>query len=141
MEIDSGVSCTTNGDYITITKSTSGEKFVRVPVTVSNDWEFSVEIAELGTSQYATFVFNTSYWGAITSGTVTVNLNDSTSNYNHTATVGDILKVRYVSGVITAYINDSSLKTKTASISNTKHGFFTNSGRVQKIKNIKIKAL
>ena len=140
LEIGSGVSCTSNGDYITITTSTSGEKYVKVPVTVSNDWEFSSEIAELGNAQHITFIFN-SYWGAVDDSGIAINLSDSTTRYSHTVSVGDILKVKYVNGVLTTYINDTQLKTKNVSLSNIKHGFFTNNGRVQKIKNIKVKAL
>ena len=141
LEIDSGVSCTSNGDYITITTNTSGEKFVRVPVSVNGNWEYSVELAKLGTTQHMTFVFNTTYWGAEDDSAVAVNLANSTTRYNHTPSVNDIIKVKYLNGVITTYINDTQLKTKSASISNTKHGFFTNNGRVQNIKNIKVKAL
>lgn len=143
LEIDSGVSCTSNGSYITITKNTSGEKYVKLPITTPNgDWEFSSEIAELGTTQYVTFMMdNAQYWGTISNEGVFVNLKDSTSSYSHTASVGDVLRLRYVNGVLSVYVNDTQLKTKTVSISNVNIGYYTNQGRVQKIKNIMLKPL
>ena len=41
LQIDSGVTCTSNGSYITITKSTSGEKYVKLPVNLPSSFEFS----------------------------------------------------------------------------------------------------
>lgn len=142
LEIGSNVSCTSNGSYITITTNTSGEKYVRIPVTVSNNWEFSSEIAELGNYQHITFISETNrYWGVVDDDGAVVNLNDSATRYSHTVAVGDIFKLKYVNGVLTTYINDKQLKTKTVSLSSMKHGFYTNNGRIQKIKNIKVKAL
>lgn len=142
LEIDSGVSCTTNGNYITITTNINGEKYVRVPVAVSGNWEFSSEIASIGYFQHITFIFNNnSYWGSINNSAVVINLNDSITQYSHTPSVGDIFKIKYVNGVLSTYINDTQLKTKTVSLSNIKYGFYTNNGRIQHLRNIKVKAL
>ena len=84
---------------------------------------------------------NAQYWGTISNEGVFVNLNDSTSSYSHTASVGDVLRLRYVNGVLSVYVNDTQLKTKTVSISNLDIGYYTNQGRVQKIKNIMLKPL
>ena len=146
LEIDTGVSCTSNGDYITITTSTSGEKHVRIPVTLANsdNWVYEVEIADTGTSQpialdydnaskWAGHSINTNQWFA-NSGT-----NDS---YTQACQVGDVLRITRENGYDKAEVNTHQFSNRQATHNSTfKVGFYTNNGRTQKIKNIKLKAL
>lgn len=143
LEIGSGVSCTSNGEYITITTSTSGEKDVKLPVTLTGDWEFTTDIAELGTSQDLTFkVGSGSQWGAVdhNANIITVNLGNGSTYYTKTISKDDTLKVTYINGTMSVYWNDEYLTSRTVSISG-KIGYYTISGRVQHLKNIMLKPL
>ena len=141
LEVGSNVSCTSNGSYITITTSTSGEKDVKLPVDLTGDWEFETTLAELGTTNHLAFkVGSGSQWGAVSTGVVGINFGGSTQNFNKTTQAGDVLKITYINGTMSAYWNDDFLKSNNVSVSG-KMGYYTNSGRVQKIKNIKLKPL
>jgi hypothetical protein len=50
------------------------------------------------------------------------------------------LKITYINGVMTVYWNNEELEHKSVSVSG-KIGYYTNNGRVQKIKDIKLKPL
>ena len=144
LEIGSNVSCTTNGDYITITTSTSGEKDVKLPVTLTGDWEFETTLAEeSGTTQDLTWKVGTGQqWGGITiqNQNVLVNLGNGSQTHYKTVSVGMTLKITYVNGVMSVYWNNEQLQSRSVSVTG-KIGYYTNSGRVQKIKNLKLKAL
>lgn len=142
LEVGSNVSCTSNGDYITITTSTSGEKDVKLPVTLSGDWEFETTLAEtLPTGSQLTFKVGTGQqWGAFNpNNTITVNLGSSQS-FSKTVSKDMVLKVTYQNGTMSVYWNDELLTSRTVSVSG-KMGYYTNSGRYQYVKNIKLKAL
>ena len=144
LEIANYVSCTSNGEYITITTSRSGEKDVKIPVALTGDWEFETTLAEnLPSGSQLTFKIGTGQqWGAFNpDNTITVNLGSS-QNFNKTVSKGMVSKITYVSGVMTVYWNNEQLTSKTLTLgSNVKMGYYTNNGRYQYIKNIKLKPL
>ena len=144
LEVGSNVSCTSNGSYITITTSTSGEKDVKLPVALTGDWEYDVELAEnLPTNSQLTFKIGTGQqWGAVNyNNTITVNLGSSES-FNKTVSKGMVLKITYISGVMTVYWNNEQLTYKSLTLgSGVKMGYYTNNGRYQYLKNIKLKPL
>ena len=142
LEVDSNVSCTSNGEYISITTYTSGEKDVKLPVTLSDDWEFETTLAEnMPTGSQLTFKVGTGQqWGAFNpDNTITVNLGSS-QNFNRTVSEGMVMKITYINGVMTVYWNDEQLASGSVSVTG-KIGYYTNNGRYQYIKNIKLKAL
>lgn len=142
LEVGSNVSCTSNGEYITITTSRSGEKDVKLPVTLSGDWEFETTLAEnMPTGSQLTFKVGTGQqWGAFNpDNTITVNLGTS-QNFNRTVSEGMVMKITYINGVMTVYWNDEQLASRSVTVTG-KMGYYTNSGRYQYIKNIKLKAL
>ena len=142
LEIDDNVSCTTNGEYITITTSTSSEKDVKLPVTLTGDWEFTTELAEnMATGGQLTFKIDTGQqWGAFNpNNTIIVNLGSS-QNFNRTVSKGMVLKITYINGTMTVYWNDEQLASRSVTVTG-KMGYYTNNGRYQYIKNIKLKAL
>lgn len=143
LEVGSGVTCTSNGEYITITTNSSGEKDVKVPITLSGDWEFKTTIGAKGTTQDATFKIDTTgQWGTIVidDNIFAINLGDGTQQYTQTIQVGDTFKVNYVNGELSVFLNNNLITSKVCNISG-KIGYYTNNGRVQHIKNIKLKPL
>lgn len=146
LSIDSGVSCTSNGSYITISKNTSGERYVYLSKTLANsdNWEYSVELAQLGTGQSLAVGFNnvSFYGGTSSNDTQYFSYMGSNVTKNKTASVGDVYKVIRENGVTTVKINDEIIDSKTVSHNTSfKCGFYTNNGRTQHIKNIKLKPL
>ena len=51
-----------------------------------------------------------------------------------------VLKITYINGTMTVYWNDEQLTSRAVTVSG-KIGYYTNNGRYQYIKNIKLKAL
>ena len=142
LEIGNGVSCTSNGSYITITTSTNGEKYVYANISLNNNWEVETTNAHLGEVSQATFILSDKrYWGAFNDDNGIVNLNDSSQTVYYGSIVGSKLKVTYIDGTISVYMDGNLLRSKSVSLSNIKFGWYTNQGRVQHIKDIKIKAL
>ena len=151
LEVGSDVSCTSNGEYITITTNSSGEKDVRLPITLSGNWELETTIAAKGTNQDATFkIGNSSQWGAaiIDDNIFTINLGNAmaysdknTHEYQVSPQVNDIFKIIYIDGVLSVFLNNKCLQSGVCNISGEQIGYYTNSGRVQHLKNIKFKQL
>lgn len=142
LEIDNGVSVTSDGDCIKITTSTSGEKYVRIPVNLTGNWEFECELAKIGEVNPLTFVLSSpSFWGAFTPSGCIVNLADSTQSSSVSIDVGQTLKCTYINGVFNVYGNGNLIRGKSASINNAKIGWYTNQNRIQYIKNIKLREL
>ena len=147
LEVGSNVSCTSNGSYITITTSTSGEKYVTLPVIlVNNDnWVFEVQIADTGTTQpLALNHDNASKWfGHSISGNQWFCNSGTNDTYTQAYQVGDTLALHRENGVDTCILNNSiTVSNRSASHNSTfKVGFYTNRSRVQKVKNIKLKSL
>jgi hypothetical protein len=142
LEVSSNVSCTSNGDYITITTSTSGEKDVKLPVTLTGDWEFETTLADtLPANGQLTFKVGTGQqWGAFNADkSVRVNLGSSQS-FTKTVNKDMTMKVIYQSGTMTVYWNGEQLASRSVSVTG-KIGYYTNNGRLQYIKDIKLKPL
>jgi hypothetical protein len=105
------------------------------------DWEYEVTLAEQGTTNPLTFKVGTGQqWGAISGSNFGVNLGNGTTNYSIDVTIGYPLKITYINGTMSVYWNNTLLTSRTVSVSG-KMGYYTNNGRVQKIKNIKLKPL
>ena len=141
LQIDSGVTCTSNGSYITITKSTSGEKYVKLPVNLPSSFEYSFEIAEIGVSNIYAWIIDSNYYGAGSTTGQFAKLNDAGSNINTPAVKGGIITMTYQNGTLTVKYDNTQLNSKSASVSGKPIGFYTNSGRYQYLKNIKLKPL
>ena len=118
------------------------EKDVKIPVTLSGDWIFETTLAEtLPNLGQLTFKVGTgSQWGAINyNNTATISIGGS-SNYNKTVSKDMTLKITYINSTMTAYWNNEQLKSSSVSV-NGKMGYYTNSGRIQYIKDIKLTLL
>lgn len=150
----SSTSVTIENGAIKITKSTSGEDKFYYPTlrqfTSSDNIEVSIESARenetadqpfsfsynpsinSSTQGYFAYYESTNVWG----GNISSNFNVS-----GTLTKGDIIKLVKIGTTHTIYQNDTLIVTQTKSISNSYIGGYTNQNRIQRLKNIKIKAI
>ena len=142
LEIDSGVSCTSNNDYITITTSTNGEKYVTIPTAPTGDWEFETTLAEYGDTNYMTFVMLTPYiWCQVGyNAMMTVDIGNGEKSHGITLSKGAVLKVTYINGTMSVYYDNTLIESNQVSATG-KIGYYTNKNRIQHIKNLKLKAL
>ena len=145
--IPSSTTFSSNGEYITATTSTSGEKVVYLNHTLSNsdNWVFETELAQLGTVQHMAVVWNdnTFYGGAVKNYSTAyyAEMNGDTTKQIPNV-VGDVYRVVRENGVTTVTVNDNQIVSKTISHkSSFKVGYFINQGRTQYYKNIKLKPL
>lgn len=141
LQIGSGVQCTSNGDYITITTSTTGEKYVELPVVLPSDFEFSVEVAELGAVNYYAWEINkgqTYGYGASGQG---ANLGNGTQSISKSVIKGSILTIKCQNGTTTVSCDGNTINSRNITFTGKTIGFYTNSGRVQHLKNIILKSL
>ena len=151
LTIGSGVSCTSNGEYITISKSTSGESYVTLPTQLNNSENFIIEweVACDGTNQRTAFWLNTAsassgLWCCYENGHFTgSSIVGAISTYTTSLNVGDKISLKQENGVVTLSKNDEIFFSKSMSFSssNYKFGYYTNNGRVQCMKNIKIRSI
>lgn len=152
LTIESGVSCTIEDGAIKITTSSNGEKYVTYPPTFTNSDNFIIEfeIAGTGSNQRTGFWLNTAstangLWCSyeISQSKFSGGLKGTSINYPTTCSVGDIMKIQQQNGVISVYHNSDELISKTTSFTSNTYQFgnYTNNGRVQYLKNIKIKPL
>ena len=145
--IPSNTTFSSNGEYITATTSTNGEKLVYLNHTLSNNdnWIFENEVAYKGTSEQLLAIIwndNTYYGGAGYGENYVYSHMGSQTKKTHTVAIGDKFTVRRENGTTSAYINDELIESKTVSHKSTfKVGYFINKGRTQYYKNIKIKPL
>ena len=150
--VGSGVSCTVSEGAIRITTSSSGEKYVTYPLTFTNSDNFIIEfeIACTGTTQRTGFWLNNAttangLWCCyeISQNKYSGGLRGSSINYSTSCSVGDIMKIKQENGVISVYANNTELISKETSFSSStfQFGNYTNYGRVQCLKNIKVKPL
>lgn len=147
----SNADVSTNGTYITITSNTSGEKWVypQLDFTTNDNFSIEAEYGGVGTAQFLTlFIKNPSYeyaYVVFNDGGVYGRIfdNSGTISQSMTPQAGDKLKLEHNNGITTIYVNDVALYSKSGSYGNgTFHlGFYTNNGRLQTIKNIKIRRL
>ena len=139
------VTVTSNGEYITMTKSGS-ESYVTLPVTLTGDWEYEVELANIqsGATTYFIPVYftlttyaslnKTSFGGRIDN--VLVN-----SSVSINAQIGDVLTFKYVNGTLSAYYNGTLAFSGSVNLNNQVCGFFISNGRYAHVKNLKFKPL
>lgn len=145
--VPSNTTFTSDGTKITAATSTSGEKLVYFDHTFSNNdnWLFETELAEVTTPQSMAIIFNdNSYYG----GQYPTQTNKAFTNMgsnvitSHTFATGDKYKVVRENGVTTAYINDTSIQSKTTSHKTSfKVGYYITQNRTQYYKNIKVKPI
>lgn len=152
LTIDSNVSVSVENDYMKITKSSSGEAYVTYPISFTNNDNFVIEmeLAKIGTTQSIALWLNNAttangLWVTyeISQSKFSGGLRSSSINYPTSFVVGDKVSIKQLNGVISIYKNDETIISKTTSFnaSSYKFGHYTNSGRVQYVKNIKIKKL
>ena len=145
--IPSNTTFTSDGDKITATTSTTGEKIVYFNHTFSNNdnWVFENEVAYKGESEQLLAIIwndNTFYGGAGYGENYVYSYMGSQTKKTHTVAIGDKFIVRRENGTTSVYINGDLIESKTVSHKSTfKVGYFINKGRTQYYKNIKIKPL
>ena len=136
--VDSGATFSTNGSYITASSS-SGEKYAKINIGASGDWEFSFKIAENGTNgEFQWQINNNATYGA--GGYAKINGN----YYNFTAPTpmkDRTVAIRYQNGVLGVYIDNTLMASASASITLSNFGFYMNQGRTQYYKDILLKPL
>ena len=147
--IPSNTTFSSNGDYITATTRTSGEKLVYLnqQLTDSDNWLFETELAQLNTGSYkqnfAVIWNDNSFYGGqgVNEGYVYSYMGVQTKK-THTVQVGDKFTVKRENGVTSVYINDELIESKTIDHKTSfRVGYFINRSRTQYYKNIKLKPL
>lgn len=138
---------TTTSDYIQITTSTSGEKKVNIPstsFTTSDNVFIEWTYVSGGTTQPIAFSMNNSSNSAsggyfsYNGSSFTFALGTSTT-LSRTLNNGDKILVARYNGYTEVYHNGVLIHRTSKSISGSyQFGFYTNSGRVQRLKNIKV---
>lgn len=149
-----GTSVTIENGAIKITKSTSGEHKFYYPTlrqfTTSDNIEVSIESARENetANQPFTFSYNSSttastqgYFAYYESDNAWGGSISSSFSVAGTLTKGDIIKVIKEGSVHKVYHNNTLIVTQTRSLSNSYIGGYTNQNRIQRLKNIKIKAI
>lgn len=145
LQIDSGASVTSNGEYITIL-STSNEKYIYLPVTLANsdNWEFSTTIARKDSNKVIGGIFNDAsyyYTSDTTDGRYRYSVGDGNVLHSKYASVEDVITVRRENGVTKLFVNDVSGNAHTVNHKTSfKCGYYTYA-YPQYIKNIKLKTL
>lgn len=153
LDIKSGVSCSSDGEWITITTSTSGEKFVYPPVcyTGSDNWEvsfkcktsnysnqaFGLQMEDCGTTTYSGDDQYTSYSSSSFSNCM------GAGNKSYTLLDTDKITFKRFKGYWRLYVNDNTeIFNRSYNWSNSRvPGFYTNRNRIQRLKEIKYKLL
>lgn len=153
LDIKSGVTCTNENGWIKITTSTSGEKYVYPPVcfTGSDNWEMSFQCK---TSSYSNQAFGvqmenfgtTTYSGdgqyIFYSGTTLNNCMGYGNKTGVSLSDNDVVTIRRLDGNWIILINGVEKCRKSYTWTNQRvPGFYTNSGRIQRIKNLIIKKI
>ena len=141
------VTITTTSDYIQITTSTSGEKKVNVPTssfTTSDNVFMEWTYVSGGTTQPIAFSMNNSSNSAsggyfsYNGSSFTFALGIST-NLSRTLNNGDKILVARYNGYTEVYHNRVLIHRTSKSISGSyQFGFYTNNGRVQRLRDIKV---
>lgn len=144
--IPSSTTFSSNGEYITVTTTTSSEKLVYLDHTLSNNdnWIFENEVARIGTIQSIAVIWNdnTFYGGQGNNGQYVYSYMGVQTKKTHTVQVGDKFTVKRENGVTSVYINDELIESKTIDHKTSfRVGYFINRSRTQYYKNIKLKPL
>ena len=139
------VTVTSNGEYITMTKSGS-ESYVTLPVTLTGDWEYEVELANIqsgATTYFIPIYFTLSTYASLNKtsfgGRIDNVLVNSSVSIN--AQIGDVLTFKYVNGTLSAYYNGTFAFSGSVNLNNQNCGFYQSGGRVSHVKNLKFKPL
>lgn len=153
-EIENNVSCTSDGEWITITKNTSGEKLVVPPRPLccfnsSDNWELSFKCDPVNFNNQAFgvqmhYCSDKSYIGGgqYTSWSNSFNNCMNGGNVLYNITEDTVITFRRDNGTWKIYANNFLLNTKSYSWSNSSVlAFYTNNGRIQHLKEIKYKLL
>ena len=147
---NSNATITTENGAIRITTSTNGEKEVFYPLQLSNSENFSYEIETVsgGNTNPITLIIesgsSSKCWIAYVSldSKYAGRINNNYVEYIKSFNGGDKLKLTVVNGVTNFYFNDTFVTSQSSNYSSSfKVGHYTNNGRVQYVKNIKIKKL
>lgn len=150
----SGVSTTSDGEWVTITTSTSGEKYVLTPISFTSDenWEFSCKCKTSSFNSQAlgwqianenSYSLYDNRYLAVTSPTqIYSRLCGSAQSLSVDISDNDVIRVQRVDGYWKIYVNDTLVQTCSHSWSGNKTiSFYTNQNRVQHLKEILIKPL
>ena len=148
LDYDTGTSCTSNGEYISFGTSTSGEKYCRIPVVPSSDFELEYEVAKLGTSQTSALaiMYGASDYVLCRPNGNKISVDGSqigTNSYSRDFQANDVINWKYTNGTLLVTLNGSvTLYNHTVTLSNISViRWYTNQGRMQHFKNIKLKPL
>ena len=148
--VDSGVTVNVVDDYLSISTSSAGEKYVSYPYVVdaTDNFLFECEIAKIGTIQSVALwvkqaTTDNGCWVAYDNSSGKWNGGMSGGSFNNINTgalsVGDKVKIKQENGVITIYHNDTVVFSKQSGFTGTYYiGHYTNRDRFQYIKNISI---
>ena len=144
LEIPTGASVTSNGDYLTIA-STSSEKIITLPVSLSNsdEWEFSLKLALKQNNKCLGLIFNDNTYYASTNANGGKYYAHFTSDeyWETPSATGDVITIKRQSGKTSISVNGNQLTNKTVSHkSSFKCGFYT-FNQPQYVDNLKIKPL
>ena len=146
---DNNARITSNGDYITLDTTSSGEKHIKYPVSFLNEDNIQLEYTFKGGTQQpvALIVGNrdaTGYNGYCSYDGSRWNWSfGSSSQKTKTIYDGDKITLRRGDEYTQLYVNNEQLfsTAHTVPFANATFGHYVNSGRVQKLKDIKIKRL
>ena len=128
-EIPSGATVTSNGEYLTI-GSTSGEKLIYIPTTLTNsdEWEFSLKLALKQNNKCLGLMFNdnTYYMSSNANGGKYYCHFSSDEYWETPSATGDVIIIKRQNGKTSISINGNQLVNKTVSHkSSFKCGFYT----------------
>lgn len=139
MTIDNGVSCTSNGSYITITTNTNSEKYVKIPISIDGDWEYSIRLAKRGTSADIQWqINNNSHYGSI----AYARINGTYQYFTISPAVGDVLTIQQKNGAVNIlYNNTQQVSFPNTNITLSNCGFYINPNRTIHVNEIKIRQL
>lgn len=148
----STVSVTSENGTLRITTSTSGEKTVFYPLSLTNSDNFSYEVETVtgGTNQNIGLVVKTGstangVWFAYSNSTSKWEGGMGGSSFSNTSigfTGGMKVKIVREDGTTSIYVDNTLIKSTSHTLTGTfQVGHYTNSGRVQYVDNIKIKRL
>lgn len=145
-----GAIITTTNDYIQITTNTSSEKKVNIPTEwLANDKNAFIEWTYVngGAVQPIAFSINGSNntavggWFSYNGSTLSFSLGTSTT-LSRTINSGDKILVARYNGYTEVYHNRELIHRTSMSISaDYRFGFYTNNGRVQRLKDIRVGTL
>ena len=149
-----GVSVTSDGEYVSITTSTSGEKYIQTPITVesSDNWEHSCKVSTSGSGQFFAWnllnenqfsLFNNIYLAVNDNGTIYSRLHGGSGRtYPISLADNDTITLKRLNGHWILYHNDTQIFDAEYTWTGAKTiGYYTNNGRKQVLKDIVIKAL